>query len=148
VTTLQRRYLYLAVFAGGLSTLGIELAIPRLLGTVFGTSNVIWASIIGLVLLYLTAGYFLGGWLADRSPKPETFYRMMCWGAFSAALIPLIARPVLTAAALAVLNVQGALLVGGFGAVLLLCAVPITLLGTVSPFANRLDHDLPARIGV
>ena len=121
-----------------MTTLGIELTAPRLLGTVFGTSNIVWANIIGLMLLYLTAGYFLGGRIADRSPHPATFYRVIAWGAFTGGLIPVIGRPVLRVAARAVLNVNAAVLVGSFGVVLILFSVPITLLGTVSPFAIRL----------
>jgi predicted membrane-bound spermidine synthase len=132
------RYLYLTVFTGGLTTLGVELSASRLLGTVFGTSNIIWATIIGLILLYLTIGYFLGGRIADRSPYPETFYRTIAWGAFTTALIPIIARPVLRLAAEAVLDVNAPILVGAFVVVLILFAVPITLLATVSPFAIRL----------
>jgi predicted membrane-bound spermidine synthase len=134
----QRRYLYVAVFTSGMTTLGMELAAPRLLGTVFGTSNVVWANIIGLMLLYLTAGYFLGGRLADRSPEPTTFYRVIAWGAFSGGIVPIAGRPVLQVAARALLNVNAAVLVGSFGVMIVLFAVPVTLLGAVSPFAIRL----------
>jgi predicted membrane-bound spermidine synthase len=134
----QQRYLYLVVFMSGLTTLGLELSASRLLGTVFGTSNIVWANIIGLILIYLTAGYFLGGRIADRSPNAETFYRVIAWGAFTAGLIPIVARPVLRFAGAALLNVNAAVLVGSFVVVLILFSVPITLLGTVSPFAIRL----------
>ncbi len=134
----QHRFLYLTVFTSGLTTLGIELTASRLLGVVFGTSNIVWANIIGLMLLYLTAGYFIGGRWADRHPDRATFFRVVCWGAFTAGLVPMAARPVLLGAAQAVMNVQGAVLIGSFGVTLLLFAVPVTLLGTVSPFAIRL----------
>ncbi len=134
----QQYYLYVVVFTSGMVTLGIELSASRLLGTVFGTSNVVWANIIGLILIYLTAGYFLGGRLADYSPRPETFYRVIAWGAFTAGLIPIVARPVLRLAAQAVLNISPAVLVGSFGVMLILFSVPVTLLGAVSPFAIRL----------
>ncbi|NWF68781.1 MAG: fused MFS/spermidine synthase [Chloroflexi bacterium] len=131
-------YLYLAVFTGGLCTLGIELSALRLVGSVFGTSNLVWANIIGLILLYLTLGYFIGGRWADRSPRFSTFYQLIIWGAFINAFVPLIARPVITAAANAVFGVEAALALGSFVAILILFAVPITLLGCVSPFAIRL----------
>lgn len=132
------RYLYLVVFTSGMTTLAVELTASRLLGSVFGTSNIVWANVIGLMLLYLTVGYFIGGRWADRSPKKETLYGIIIWGAFLSALIPLISRPILQAAASAFFNLEAALALGSFVSVLVLFAVPITLLGTVSPFAIRL----------
>lgn len=134
----MNRYLYFAVFASGLTTLALELSAARLLGVAFGTSNVVWASIIGLILIYLTAGYFLGGRWADRSPHAETMYSIMAWAAFTAGLIPAIARPVLRLAAGAFDQLQVGILFGSFTAVLILFSVPVTLLGTTSPFAIRL----------
>lgn len=136
--TTQSRLLYLAVFTGGMTTLGIEFAASRLLGSIYGTSNIVWANIIGLILIYLTAGYFLGGRWADRSPYYTTFYRLIAWAAFLSGVIPLIARPILTAAAHAVQDFDAALTVGSFVSVLVLFAAPITLLGCVSPFSIRL----------
>ena len=91
----QRRYLYFTVFTSGMTTLAIELAASRLLGNIFGTSNLVWACIIGLILIYLTAGYFIGGKWADRYPHPRTMYVILVWGAFLSGLIPLPAGPIL-----------------------------------------------------
>lgn len=138
MTASSNRYLYFAVFSSGLTTLALELTAARLLGVAFGTSNLVWASIIGLILIYLSAGYFLGGRWADRSPHAETMYNVMAWAAFSAGLIPAVARPVLRLAAGAFDQMQVGILFGSFTAVLILFSVPVTLLGTVSPFAIRL----------
>lgn len=134
----MKRFLYLTVFVSGMTTLGIEFAASRLLGSVFGTSNLVWAAIIGLILIYLTVGYSLGGRWADNNPNYKTFYTILVWGAFSAGIIPFIARPVLFAAADAFDQLQVGVLLGAFSAVLVLLIIPITLLGTVSPFAIRL----------
>ena len=133
-----QRYLYFAVFASGMTTLAIELSASHLLGSAFGTSNLVWASIIGLILIYLTVGYFIGGRWADRSPTAQTMYTVMAWGAFTAGLVPLIAQPVLRLAADAFDLLQMGILFGSFTAVLILFSVPVTLLGTISPFAIRL----------
>jgi predicted membrane-bound spermidine synthase len=138
----QLRYLYLTVFTSGLTTLGIELTASRLLGVVFGTSNLVWALIIGWMLIFLTAGYFIGGRWADRLPDKTTFFRVVCWGAFTAGLVPIVARPVLKVAAQAIFNINVAVIVGSIAVILLAFAVPVILLGTVSPFAIRLAiHD-------
>jgi spermidine synthase len=136
--TTRNRYLYLAVFTSGMTTLAVEMTASRLLGSVFGTSNLVWANVIGLILLYLTAGYFIGGRWADRSPHFTTFYRILLFSAFLSALIPLVARPVLTGAASAMAGAEAGLAIGSFVSVLVLFAIPVTLLGTVSPFAIRL----------
>ena len=135
----MKKYLYFTVFISGMTTLGIEFATSRLLGSVFGTSNLVWAAIIGLILIYLTAGYFLGGKWADRHPETKLFYTILIWGAFSAGIVPFIARPVLYAAADAFDQLQAGVLLGSFAAVLVLLIIPVILLGTISPFAIRLD---------
>jgi spermidine synthase len=132
------RFLELAVFISGMTALAVELAASRLLGNVFGTSNLVWANIIGLILVYLTAGYFLGGRWADRNPSPSVFYRIMAWAALTTGVVPVVSRPVLLAAAAAVEKVDAAIVLGSFGSVLVLFSVPVTLMGCISPFAIRL----------
>lgn len=132
-----------------MTTLAVELTASRLLGSVFGTSNIVWANVIGLMLVYLTIGYFIGGRLADRSPNRAMLYRIILWGAFLSALIPLVAQPILITARQAFANLEAGLTLGSFVSVLLLFSVPITLLGTVSPFAIRLavnDVDSAGRV--
>jgi spermidine synthase len=133
-----KSYLYFAVFCSGMVSLAIEFGASRLLGNTFGTSNLVWASIIGLILIYLTAGYFIGGVWADRSPKHQTMYTILAWGGFTAGLVPFVARPVLIMAADAFDQLRVGILFGSFTAVLILFIIPVTILGTISPFAIRL----------
>jgi predicted membrane-bound spermidine synthase len=144
---MHRKTLFIAVFISGMTTLGIEMSASRLLGSVFGTSNVVWANIIGLILIYLTAGYFIGGRWADKRPFNETFYRLLAWSAFLSGLMPIAARPVLLLAAQAVEQLDTAVMVGSFISILILFSVPITLLGCVSPFAIRLSITDPEQAG-
>jgi spermidine synthase len=143
----MRRYIYFTVFISGMTSLAAEFGASRLLGNVFGTSNPIWAAIIGLILIYLTIGYFIGGRWADRSPYPRTMYAILAWAALSLGIVPYIARPVLRLAANAFDGLQVGVLVGAFIGVLVLFTVPITLLGMISPFAIRLSMDKPGRAG-
>ncbi|MBN1178338.1 MAG: fused MFS/spermidine synthase [Anaerolineae bacterium] len=133
-------YLYLVAFVSGMASLGVELSASRLLAPYFGESHPVWAAIIGLILLYLTVGYFVGGRWADRSPHPKTLYQVVAWAALLVGLVPFISRPILL---VAIEGFSGYeynlfLLVGPFVAVLLLFAAPITLMGCVSPFVIRL----------
>ncbi len=144
---MSRKYLYFSVFASGMTTLAVELTASRLLGSVFGTSNLVWASIIGLMLIYLTLGYFLGGRWADRWPQHGPFYTIMAWGAFTSGLVPFVARPVLRLAADAFDELRMGVLFGSLVTVLVLFVIPVTLLGTISPYAIRLALDDSRKAG-
>ena len=135
---MRRNYLLVSVFFAGMTTLALELSASRLMGNIFGTSNLVWANIIGLILIYLSAGYFLGGRWADRWPEYSAFYRVILWASFTAGLVPLIAQPVLLRAAQAVEKLNTAVMAGSFLSTLILFSVPVTLLGCVSPYAIRL----------
>ena len=43
-------------FIAGLVSLALELTATRLLAPAFGTTELVWATVIGLILLYLSAG--------------------------------------------------------------------------------------------
>src|SRR5512140_3670391 len=122
----MKKYIYFTVFISGMTSLAAEMAASRLIGNVFGTSNLVWASIVGLILIYLTLGYFIGGRWADRSPRPQTMYSVLAWGAFTAGLVPLIAGPVLRLAADAFDQLAVGVLFGSFMAVLILFSIPVT----------------------
>ncbi|CAG0950579.1 hypothetical protein ANAEL_00045 [Anaerolineales bacterium] len=143
----MKKFLLFTVFSSGMTTLAAELAAGRLIGNVFGTSNLVWASIIGLILIYLTLGYFLGGKWADQNPTPGAMYRILAWGAFTIGLVPYVAGPVLKFAATGFEALEVGVMAGSFIAVLILFIVPITLLGTISPFAIRLSVDDTSKAG-
>lgn len=135
----HRQFLLITVFISGMVSLGLEMAASRLLGNVFGTSNLVWASIIGLILIYLTAGYWLGGKIADRHPEPKIFFRVIFWASLSIAFVPLISNPVLQLAASAFDHLRLGVLFGSFASVMILLVLPMVLLGMISPFAIRLS---------
>ena len=137
-TGVGRLRLGAVVFTGGAGTLATEIAASRLLAPYFGSSTIVWANIIGLILVYLSVGYWLGGKLADRRPEPRVLGRMILVAALAIAATPFVARPILDLAVRGLDAVSVGAVVGSFFAALALFAVPITLLGAVAPFAIRL----------
>jgi len=126
------------VFSGGAGTLATEIAASRLLAPYFGSSTIVWANIIGLILVYLAVGYWLGGKVADRRPEPRLLGLIVIVAALFIAVLPFVARPILDLAVRGLDAVSVGAVVGSFFAALALFAVPVTLLGAVSPFAIRL----------
>jgi spermidine synthase len=139
----RRELLLVLVFVGGLTSLGVEFAAARLLAPFFGQSLFIWGTLIGLILIYLTVGYYVGGRVADRWPDPRLLYRITTVAALALGLIPLIARPILSFSQQGFAQLSLGIVVGSLLSVIVLFAVPVTLLGIVSPFAIRLRiHDV------
>lgn len=136
----RRRALLLGlVFVAGMTVMAVEMGGSRLLAPYFGNSLVVWANLIGLIMLYLTVGYYLGGWLADRFPREKTLFRLTLLAALAIAMVPTLARPILGYAATGFVTFRWGLIVGSFLGVMALFALPMILLGCVSPFAIRLD---------
>lgn len=143
----MRRYLYFIVFISGMTSLAAEFTAERILARVFGTSNLVWSAIIGVILVCLSIGYYLGGRWADRSPRHETLFGILAASAFMLGIVPFISNPILIAAASAFDRLQLGVVGGAFAAVLALFSVPSILLAMASPFAIRLSISDPARAG-
>ena len=135
---IQGWLLILLVFVAGACSLAVELSASRLLAPYFGTSLFVWANLIGLILLYLTIGYYLGGRLADRYPRPEVLYTLTIIAAFLISLIPFLSKPILQWSQSSFASYSVGVFYGSLLSVILLFAVPMILLGCVSPFAIRL----------
>jgi spermidine synthase len=135
---IQGWLLILLVFVAGACSLAVELSASRLLAPYFGTSLFVWSNLIGLILLYLTIGYYLGGRLADRYPRPEVLYALTIIAAFLISVIPFFSKPILVWSQSAFATYSVGVFYGSLVSVILLFAVPMILLGCVSPFAIRL----------
>lgn len=134
----------------GAGTLALEMLAPRLLAPAFGTSQPIWAAVIGMTLLYLAAGYHLGGRWADRTADiGDLVSRVLLWAGVAAAFIAPVAPPLISAARGALQAVAVGSFVGALVIALVLFAAPIMLLAAVSPLLSRLalvDSE-PAHVG-
>src|SRR6266540_1726130 len=82
------RFLQVLVFIVGSASLGAEIAAARLMAPFFGASTIVWANTIGVVLVALSVGYWIGGRLADRRPELRSLCRLVLAAAFLMALIP------------------------------------------------------------
>jgi len=137
----KRVSLLIVVFMAGMTSLGVELTAARLLDPFFGNSLIIWAVLIGTVLLYLTVGYYAGGRWADRKPYHRVLYQIAAWAAFLIGLVPFFARPVLLWSVRGFAEYSASILAGSLLGVVILFSAPIILLGCVSPFAIRLSME-------
>ncbi len=135
------------VFCAGAGSLATEIAAARLLAPYNGSSTVVWANVIGLVLASLSLGYWLGGRIADRRPSARVLGGIVVVAAVLIALVPFAAKPLLDLSVEGLDELSAGAVIGSFFAVLLLFAPPVTLLGMVAPFAIRLAISTVAAAG-
>jgi spermidine synthase len=137
-TRSERRLLSLLVLVVGAASLGAEIAAARLLAPYFGASTIVWANTIGVVLVALSVGYWFGGRFADRHPHMRGLCLLVLAAAVLIAAVPFVARPFLGFSVDAFDSVSVGGFAGSLFGVLVLVAVPVTLLGAAAPWAVRL----------
>jgi len=126
------------VFFAGIGTMATEMCASRLLAPYYGSSTMIWANIIGLILIALSVGYVLGGRLADRYPSPRVLGAIVLAGAVLIAIIPFVERPFLNVTISGIDSVSTGAVIGSFFASVVLFVPAVLLLGMVTPFAIRI----------
>ncbi|MGE0066464.1 MAG: spermidine synthase [Solirubrobacterales bacterium] len=134
----ERLLLAALVFVVGACSLGAEIAAARLLAPYFGASTIVWANTIGVVLVALSIGYWFGGRYADRHPHLRSLCLLVLGASLLIAVIPFAARPFLDFSVEAFDTVSIGTFAGSLFGVLVLVAVPVTMLGAASPWAVRL----------
>ena len=118
----------------GFITLGFEMVASRILTPLFGSGIYTWATIISIVVAGLMAGYFIGGFAADRFPT-FTFAALIKLAA--AAYLAFVFAMIGGGLGALIDRVPGeiaALFVGG----LVVCFPPLVVLGMYAPLAVRL----------
>src|SRR3954452_20843247 len=121
------------VFVVGTGSLGAEIAAVRLLAPYFGASTIVWANTIGVVLVALSVGYWLGGRLADPHPGMRALCLTSLAAAAMLAVVPFAADPLLNVAVDALDQISAGAFLGSLVAVLALGGSPVVLHGTVPP---------------
>lgn len=129
------------VFVVGAAALGVEIAAVRLLAPYFGASEIVWANTIGVVLVALSIGYWVGGKIADRRPRMRDLCIAVTLAAVLTASLPFVAKPLLNSGVDALESIKAGAFVGSLLATLVLIAVPVFVMGTVAPWALRIGID-------
>lgn len=126
------------VFGTGAGVMAVEFGAQRLMAPFFGTSQLVWGTLIGLILIALSGGYALGGRLADRHPTPTLLGFIVLGAGVFIATLPSLAEPLLARMVQGVLYTPAGIVVSSFVGVAVLFVPPVAALGAASPFAVRL----------
>lgn len=129
---MKRPFTVLTIFACGASVMVIEIIGTKILSPFFGVSLYVWSSLITVTLLSLSIGYWLGGILADRKPEAGRLYGIILISGVTAAFLPFEASFVM-----GWLEPLG-LKMGSLAAAFILFALPLCLMGMVTPYIVKL----------
>src|SRR5436309_12177454 len=126
--------IYLVAFLTGAIVMSFEMLGSRYLNPYFGSGIYTWAALISTVLAALTLGYFLGGWLADRTPSVVVLGTTVLVASLYFLALPTFSDALLEFLLADIDDVRA----GSLVASLTILLFPVTLLGMYSPFAIRL----------
>ncbi|MDP2858815.1 MAG: fused MFS/spermidine synthase [Bacillota bacterium] len=120
------------VFVCGACLMGLEMLGSRVLAPTLGNSIFVWGSLISSFMIALSAGYWLGGFLADAWGSLQSLGVIVTLSGITVTITPSFAQ--------AVLDWSSSLgpRAGPLAASVAIFFVPALLLGMVSPFAMRI----------
>ena len=142
---MKKYKLEITVFLSGALTMMLELIAARVLSPYVGSSNLIWTTIIGIMLICMSLGYWFGGKIADKNKENDTriLSNFLLISAIATSLIPI----------LEVEFIDGlSSLSDNLVLVAIICATvtfgaPSFVLATVSPIAVKIKNNSLDNIG-
>ncbi len=142
---MKKYSLEITVFLSGALTMMLELIAARVLSPYVGSSNLIWTTIIGIMLISMSIGYWFGGKVADKNKENDIkiLSNYLLISAIATSIIP-----ILEVVFIDVLSQLSNNLIF----VAIICAtvtfgIPSFLLATVSPIAVKIKNNSMDHIG-
>ncbi len=124
--------LNVVVFACGASLMGLEMVAARVLAPFLGNSIYVWGSVISIVMVALSMGYWLGGQLADRFGPSRVLAPAIALAGLGTVSAPYVAQVILPYVA------EWGPRLGSLAAATVIYFIPSLLLATVSPLGVHL----------
>ena len=140
---MKKYKLEIIVFLSGAIGMGLELIAARVLSPYVGSSNVVWTSIIGIILVSMSLGYWLGGKKADKEASGNVLSRLLLGSALFTSIIPLLETIVVKEFAGIVSN----LIVAAILCAIIVFSIPSFILAMISPFAVKMKSMQETEIG-
>jgi len=138
----------LTVFFSGMSMMAVEMTASRILAPYFGSSLFVWTNIIGIIMIALSVGYYIGGRVGDRYNSESLLYKIVLTAGISISAVPILTRSMLLYSMVGANVLSFNIVVGSFIATVIMFATPVMLLGFICPYAIRLTAKNLDGIGV
>ena len=140
---MKKYKLEIIVFLSGAIGMGLELIAARVLSPYVGSSNVVWTSIIGIILASMSVGYWIGGKRADKNANIDVISNILLLAALFTSLIPILETLVVKQLA----GLIGNLIIAAILCAIIVFSIPSFILATISPFAVKIKSMEEKEIG-
>ena len=135
--------LELTVFICGAMGMVLELVAARVLSPYVGSSNLIWTTIIGLMLISMSLGYWIGGKIADKNKDLKDLSQFILISAISTSFISIFETIIVNQLAETIPSLITVAIISA----MFLFGIPSFMLATASPIAVRLKNDEEKEVG-
>jgi len=112
----------------------LELIASRVLSPYFGNSNMVWTSVIGIILLSSSLGNYLGGIIADRKKINRNLQIILLMSGLLIMFIPIIQQNILEVIIMLIKDIR----IGAIISTILIFFIPSMLIGLLSPIIVKL----------
>lgn len=140
---MKKYILETAVFICGAIGMILELIAARVLSPYVGSSNLIWTTIIGVMLISMSIGYWLGGKRADKDPNINNLSTTILLGALTTSLVPIFETILVKNFA----SISNNLVLIALVTSAIIFGIPSFVMATVSPFAVKLRDKEYSNVG-
>ena len=140
---LKKYKLELVVFVCGAMTMVLELVAARVLSPYVGSSNLIWTSIIGIMLVFMSLGYWAGGKISDKNHDINDLSQFILISAISTSIIPILETIIVNNLA----QVIEQLIIVAIISAIFIFGIPSFMLATASPIAVKLKNEEEKKVG-
>lgn len=131
------------VFLAGAIGMGLELIAARVLSPYVGSSNVVWTSIIGIILASMSLGYWIGGKKADQNANINQLSNILLFAALFTSIIPILETVIVKQFAGTIEN----LIIAAILCAIVVFSIPSFILAMISPFAVKIKSQENDEIG-
>lgn len=126
----------------------LELIASRILSPYFGSSNLIWTSVIGIILLSTSVGNYLGGIIADRAKEQKQKLTLDINVILIISGILILFIPVMQKLLISqIISLIKSIKIGAILATIVLFFVPSMFIGMLSPIIIKLKMNTLESVG-
>ena len=128
-------YHFITELLVGIALMGVEMSASRLISVYFSSSQIVWTIIIGVIMIAMATGNYIGGRQSDKKPSYIRLYLELLFAGTYIVLIPFVGRFVIAGISVffALFVTRGLVIWASLFSCLILFVPPLLFLGKSTP---------------